>query len=303
MEQMALRLKDIPFEFHASDIVKHVINIDSRFCEQSTSSTGSKFYFRLRTPVKNVLRIKVASVELPNTYDLFSVYRRSVTLWFITATSPTPIPLVIPDGNYAATDLASQIAGQCAVAGSGLTWLSVGFNAITGIFTFSGTQPFTLNTICGTTDTYDRPYDYGLGYNLGFSRGLFPSVVSGGSNIVQSDYSADFGGDSYVFLKVNDFHCVRQTVDGYEFNALAKIIVQQPKDYMTFDDYGSGLAKEVTFPTPYDLSRFKIELLDPYGIPIDMGAARFSFSLEVLEVRNLNLYNLIRDEFAKKWLF
>jgi hypothetical protein len=105
-----------------------------------------------------------------------------------------------------------------------------------------------------------------------------------------------------VFLKVNDFDCVRQTVTGNDFKALAKIIVTQPKDYMNFDDYASQHAKEVTFPAPYDLSRFRVQLLDPYGNLIQMGSSQISFSLEVLEVKNLSLYNTLRDSFAAEWV-
>jgi len=179
-----------------------------------------------------------------------------------------------------------------------LSFLSVTFNPITGEFIFTGTQPYTINTVCGSTDTWNREFDYGLGYKLGFSRGKFISDPSG--NVV-SNQSANFAGDPYVFLRVNDFECVRQTVNGYQFGALAKIIVSQAKDYMNFDDYTGHHAKEVTFPNPYDLTKFKIQLVDPYGQHLQMDSSQVSFSLEVLEVRNLSLYNMIRDAFATKW--
>jgi hypothetical protein len=126
--------------------------------------------------------------------------------------------------------------------------------------------------------------------------------ISGGTVFAAvSNQSAYFAGDSYIFLRVNNFECVRQTVGGYQFGALAKIILFQSKDYMNFDDYTGQHAKEVTFPNPYDLTRFKIQLVDPYGQVLQMDSSQFSFSLEVLEVRNLSLYNMIRDAFATKW--
>jgi len=156
-----------------------------------------------------------------------------------------------------------------------------------------------------TNATYDRPFDYGLGYNLGFSRGIHQTttdVSDGSGNLyVVSDQLAYFAGDPYVFLKVNNFDCVRQTTVTNDFTALAKLVVREPKDYMSFDDYAGQHAKEVTFPAPYDLNRFEIQLLDPYGDRIEMQSSQFSFSLEVLEVRNISLYNTIRDAFAAKW--
>jgi hypothetical protein len=293
---MALYSEDIPFALHANDIVKHIINIDSRFRIPMEGSDASKFYFRLPAPIRNVLRIRVTSIEFANNYFVFSAYRRNVTIWVTFGDPVVSVSVVIPDGNYYVKDMLVALNGL--FDSSVLSWLSVTFNTVTGEFTFNGTQPYTINTVCGSTDTWNREFDYGLGYNLGFSRGIFSPDASG--NIV-SNQSANFAGDPYVFLRVNDFECVRQTVNGYQFGALAKIILSQSKDYMNFDDYTGHHAKEVTFPNPYDLTKFKIQLVDPYGQLLQMDSAQISFSLEVLEVRNLSLYNVIRDSFATKW--
>lgn len=298
---MALNLEDLPFSLHANDIVKHIINIDSRFRVPMEGSSASNFYFRLPTPIRNVLRIRVTSIEFANNYFIFSAYRRNVTFWVTFGSPPVTASVVIPDGNYTVDALVDAINGL--FGASALSWLSLDFNAITGEFIFTGSQQFSLNTVCGSTDTYNREFDYGLGYNIGFGRGIHPATdVSGGTVFsLVSNHSAYFAGDPYIFLKVNDFECVRQTVHGYQFTALAKIILSQAKDYMNFDDYTGHHAKEVTFPNPYDLTRFKIQLLDPYGQRLQMDSSQISFSLEVLEVRNLSLYNTIRDAFATRW--
>jgi len=293
---MALYSEDLPLSLHANDIVKHVINIDSRFRVPMKDSDASKFYFRLPTPIRNVLRIRVTSIELANNYFIFSAYRRNVTIWVTFGNPATSVSVVIPDGNYYVKDMLATL--NSLFKNSVLSFLSVTFNSVTGEFTFTGTGSYTINTVCGSTDTWNREFDYGLGYNLGFSRGIFSPDASG--NIV-SNQSANFAGDPYVFLRVNDFDCIRQTVNGYQFGALAKIIILQGKDFMTFDDYTGHHAKEVTFPNPYDLTKFKIQLVDPYGQHIQMDSSQISFSLEVLEVRNLSLYNMIRDAFATKW--
>jgi hypothetical protein len=295
INNMALRLKDIPFCLRATDIVKHILNIDSRFRESNTDSS-SKFTFKLLAPVKNVLRIRITSIEMPNNYYIFSENRRNITICIVF--NSTTATIKIPPGNYDAYSMETTLKD---IFASNLTWLSVSFNQLNGKFTFSGTQPFSINTICSDDDTFNRPYDYGLGYNLGFSRGIFTSDTVNGKNLVVSDQCSMFAGDPYVLLKINAFDCVRQTVTGNDFTALAKIVLKEPKNFMTFDDYASQHAKEITFPNPQDLSRFQIQLLDPYGYLIDMCSSQISFSIEVLEVRNLSLYNTIRDAFAAGW--
>jgi len=300
---MPSQITDVPFGLRASDIVKHVINIDSRFRDPDPSATSSDFQFRLLSPVRNVLRIRITSIEFPNNFHMFSALRRNtvIKLQFVDTDNLTKVLTVrVPDGNYLLDDLRQLLILYISqhMAGFDIT-----FSNITGQFTFVWNKPFVLDTAGSDYDTYDRPFDYGLGYHLGFCRETFNSVGpdASGNYIVVSDQKAYFAGDSYVFLKINNFDCVRQTVNGNDFTAMAKIVITSPKDYTTYDDYSGQHAKEVTFPTPYDLKRFRIKVLDAYGEVIDMDSSQFSFSMEVLEVKNINLYNTIRDAFADGW--
>lgn len=292
---------DVPFELRANDIVRHIINIDSRFRDSPTLSTSSNFYYSLLSPVRNVLRARITSIEFPNNYPIFTAARRNVSfrVLYLVAGNPATFVVVIPEGNYSAGDMESAI--NAALTAGSLTWLSVVFNPITGGFTFTATGVgagyFAIDT---TWDSYERPFDYGLGYYLGFTRGCHRSATVA-PFVVVSDQCAQFAGDNYVFLRLNDWACVRQTVGDNDFTAMAKIVLREPKDHMAFDDYASQHAKEVTFPNPTDLTRFKVQLLDPYGEIMDMCSAQFSFSVEVLEVKNPALYNMIRDSLATRY--
>ena len=292
---------DVPFELRANDIVRHIINIDSRFRDSPTLSTASNFHYTLLSPVRNVLRARITSIEFPNNYPVFTAARRNVSfqVLYLVAGNPMTYQVVIPDGNYTAGDMETAINADLAAAG--LTWLSVLFNPVTGGFTFTaagvGAGYFAIDT---TWDSYERPFDYGLGYFLGFTRKLHRSATVA-PFVVVSDQCANFAGDNYLFLRLNDWACVRQTVGDNDFTAMAKIVLREPKDHMAFDDYASQHAKEVTFPNPTDLTRFKVQLLDPYGELMDLCSAQFSFSVEVLEVKNPSLYNMIRDSLALRY--
>lgn len=298
----------VPLKLRANDIVRHIINVDSRFRDMPTTSTASDFYVSLLSPVKNVLRIRITSIEFPNNYYIFTAARRNVSFEVLyDKAAPKRVAVVVPEGNYTACEMVDAINGALKAAGT--SWLTVAFDEITGRFTFSGSQYFAINT---AYESFDRPFDYGLGYNLGFGRGTHVSVktvLSPPTYTVVSDTCANFAGDNYVFLRVNDFNCVRQTVKitdaegrvvetNNDFNALAKVVLREPKNYMAFDDYASQHAKEVVFPAPTDLSRLHVEVLDAYGAPLDLCSSQVSFSIEVLEVRNLSLYNVIRDSLA-----
>lgn len=306
----------LPFKLRATDVVKHIVNVDSRFRDQPWASESAEFYFSLLSPVRNVLRVRVTSVEFPNNYKFFTEGRRNVTLrllWLsggLTGTTMS-VDIVVENGNYTAGDMVDAL--NAAIASSGFPYaMTVGFSEITGRFTFDtsgATAKFGIDPAGGGWP--EREFDYGLAYYLGFARKKVQKAVlrdDGTGWQLISDECANFAGDNYLFLQVNDFACVRQTVNLYEgvteprkrdhfdFTALAKLVLREPKNYMTFDDYASHHAKEVVFPTPVDLSRLRIRLVDAYGEVIDMCSMQFSFSLEVLEVRNPAVYNAVRDQ-------
>jgi hypothetical protein len=71
---------------------------------------------------------------------------------------------------------------------------------------------------------------------------------------------------------------------------------------MSFDDYASQHAKEYVFPNPIDLNRMHIRALDPYGNVMDLCSAQWSFSIEVLEIKNLTMYNTVRDSIGLQYM-
>lgn len=318
--------------WRANDFVRHVINIDSRFRDTpsfasalvAASSSGvcatnttSDFYFTLLTTIRNILRLRIVSVEFPNNYFFFTERRRNVTLRFLYDCSGESLAtdIVVPSGNYVAAgtggdSMVEQLNDLLAESAIPFD-IVVEFSAVNGSYRFTGDRPFTLDTTAGGRD---RLHDYGLGYYLGFTRGLHPSQVESVSppaHVVVSDTCANFSGDNYVFLRINDFGSVRQTVREYdlgggaadvnEFMATMKLILREPKNYMVFDDPASQYTKEIVFPAPVDLSRLRIQVVDMYGEIIDLCSQHLTLTLEILEVRNSTMYNTLRDSLAVQY--
>jgi hypothetical protein len=293
---------EVPLELRAHDVRRHIINIDTQFRESPESSTATEFYWRLLSPIRNVLRVRVTSVELPNNYYFFSRKRQYVSFALTFGLSGTETVYRVEDGNYTAGDMVDAVLAILQGVSAGF---AVTFSEVTGKFTITHpTTAFSLNfNVPG--ESWERPFAYGLGYFMGFSqRTAYAATLVGGKYTVVSDACASFQGDNYLFLRVNDFNCVRQTVnitmpgqpaEHNDFTALAKLILREPKNYMTFDDYAADHIKEVVFTTPRDLERFHVQLVDAYGEVVDFCSAQFSFSLEVLEIQNPTLYDTIRN--------
>ena len=297
-------LKDVPYHLRANDFQRHIINIDTRFRVNPEDTTASNFFFMLPTTIRNVLRIRLTSIEFPNNYYQFTEKRMNVCFRVIykSGSQAMGVPICIPDGNYTACDMEEAI-NKVLKATPEVSWLSVKFLPDTGRFEFSATQTFAIDP---TYESKERLFDYGLGYYLGFKRCLRRAAVELINDIptwkVISDCPANFAGDSYLFLRLNDYTCVRHTFHGNTLNVFAKIIINQSKNDMAFDDYAGDHIKEVVLTGPEDLKRLHIQVLDAYGEVVDLTCINFSFSLEILEVMNVNLFNAFRNSLSMPYL-
>jgi hypothetical protein len=298
---------DIPAELRANDIRQYILHIDSRFREAGLQSTAADFYFRPIAPLKNILRVRVVSIEMPYSYPFFATSRSNISI--VINWSGGPTVLTIADGNYTPAELAAAITTVAATAG--LSWLSVSYIVAQNRFVFSGgTTAFSIDT--GGSGTIDRPFDYGLGYYLGFRRGLAAASVDGSGNyVLVGSGCAIVGGDNYVFLKINDFDCLRQTVSYVtpttapstnEFTALAKVRLRADRNAVAYDDYAGGVRREVVFQNPRDIPRLHVQVLDAYGSPVDLCTAEFSFALEVLEIQSTTLFDTMRDSIMLRYV-
>jgi hypothetical protein len=288
---------DIPADLRANDIRRYVLHVDSRFRESPFQSTAADFYLRPLSPLKNVLRVRVVSVEIPYSYPFFSMRRRNLQFDVLDVSGTTAI--IIPDGNYTAAGLAPAI--NTALVAAGVTWLTIAYNAEKNRYTFTSTQTtWTLDMTADGTN-WDRPFDYGLGYYLGAPRAIID--ISGATTYAPPG-CAVVGGDNYLFLKMNDFDCIHQPVSyvtpttalsNHEFTALAKIRLRADRNAVAFDDYAGQVLKEVVFFSPQDIPRLHVQVLDAYGELVDLCTAEFSIALEILEIQNMTLFDSMRN--------
>jgi hypothetical protein len=293
---LAVQNVHIQTPFRGGDVSRRIFNIDSRFRQNPDTSTTSNFSIRLVNPIKNAVRVRVVSIEIPNNYHFFNSDRKNVTIAIEYGTGYETRKLItIDSGNYIASEMEHELNTKLSEAN--IKWLTVSWDNIQGFFCFTGTQDFRLNTaIEEGTLVFNRKFDYGLGFYLGFQYGKKGGVYDGKEYWTTcSDFYANFAGDNYLLLSVNEFNCVQHQMDNGSRNILGKIILREPKNYMVFDDYTSQIAKESIFIAPVSLDTLDIQILDPYCNPVNFQNANVSLSFEVVEIANLSVFNAIRD--------
>lgn len=299
-----------------NDYRTRILHVDSR-ARDTLLEPSTDFHYRLTRPLKNIIRLRVLSVEIPRAYFTFTPSKQN-TMFRLDATdyqgNPHFLTIEIPEGDYTPTTLHQAIQHQ--------------FDAIKdtyGLFFRITLDPHTHNTTIvhdgsapppaplapthhpttfGLTflmvGQEDQKSDFGLGHHLGYLKPFY--VVNPQPNqptAITSEAPTSTDPPPAFFLQVNDYDTVEQKTQTTSFQALAKIIPHHLSHSHTHSHSHSHshplLTNEITFPRPLDLRTLHVRLVDPDGIPVDLHHRDFSFSLETTEVMNLPLYESYRN--------
>jgi len=271
-------------------IKTHVINIDSRFRDDLTS-LSSDFQYRLPVPIKNANSIRISSVEIPNTWYNISCSKYNNGFFYVTyfngIGNPQPIKVKFEDGVYEDSDTFSSILQERFDELFGPNIFSVFLNITNGKLSISlintnNSQTFKLDFTAPNTA---RPFQNGIGYNLGFRK-----MIYSGQQSYTAEAIFNMVECPYVFLSVSEHNIVEhKTFDG-KLNAFAKIIVDVPKYSYIFDDGSNTVTKEYVFPQPTNIINLKFSLFDLYENILDLNGFEFSLTVEIDEIINNSLY-------------
>lgn len=151
------------------DYLKQIVSIDSLFRDMPEKSSSSDFIFSLQEPMRNVVSVKICSLELPNIWytfstkkrnNIFKIHMRNVSSgsgYFYNKT----YYIEIPDGNYSVYEFEKfmNYSFRNREPGGGLDFLRVNIDPIRG------------HTVIRANDTNDpdigsspNPYDPSSNY-------------------------------------------------------------------------------------------------------------------------------------------
>lgn len=317
------------------DVKTHIVDVDSRFRaypktnfpaitgvlgvpNTNPPSNVANFVFALPRIIKNAITIRITSMCFPNVFYTFSNVRENLTFKVYNHTPIQVGTITIREGNYkTVADIVTEIQTQLVLVPSDvlpnpITFpFDIDFDSIKNkirIFRTDGLQ-FGLDF---TPATIKEPFNNGLGYNLGYEQfiyGSIPAILGQPAAIpltqsVTGDYQAiaesfpDIFGDSYVYIRINDYDVIEhQNFKQTFFPVFAKILLPfNTKNQLINDlDLLNVVQRQYNFLQPVNIQRLVITIYDAYGNVIDMKGANFSFTLEIEEVLNPSLYEKLRD--------
>jgi len=290
---------------------KHVktqlISIDSRFrfsdynvelnnlSKAIQLNSATDFIFKLPLPIKNVISVRMSTIEFPNSFYTFSRSRGNTSFLLTYPSGELTKEITIDDGNWDSSQSGSSSLIQEIKTKIDLAFpensIKLSINYVTGKVTFTSLTNFSINFKEG--EFSKRVKDFGLGYNLGFTNA---SGIYAGQNTYTGNDILNIIDTTYIFINLDpDWKVIYHlNPDRTEFWSFAKVIIDQPKFAVCYDNNQKQLSNEFFFNSPTDIVSIPIKVTDPYGQILDLNGSDFSFSLEVKEVLDSSLYEAMR---------
>jgi hypothetical protein len=279
-----------------------LVSLDSRFAVSRGCNNG-EFKINIPWTMRNVMRVRLASAEIPLVNYTFSLSNGNTTFAVKLGANPTFVKCTpIPDGNYSIAKLTTAIENSLLNLHSGF---SVSFNSVSGIISISNTSlQFEIYLASYIKKIATRPANWGIGYNLGFrSNRVKAEPQAGGGFFVQGDTILSLQSAPYYFLQLSCPEAIENLThplldDGY-LSAFAKVILKDNAYTFQFDDNSNLVRKEYTFLAPQSIPFFFVRLVDNWGDIVDMKNIDWSITLEITEIVNSKTFTSISRTYSR----
>lgn len=273
--------------------IKKIINIDTRFRENYYTTSATNFNLTLPTSMNNVVKMDLASIELPLSFSIISKQYNN-NFFMVTANGVSEM-VFLDDGNYTWDGVQTAINNALDLLGGDFRFITFYMKQTSGTGSAQmmvglngneiGPIKFELNF---QTDRYgnedhNTPLPLKLGWQLGFRNGLYTN----NQNYV-SEGMVDMSGPRYLYLVVNDYNNnVEDSFVGLfnasilEKNILAKITLPNSV-FSVYSERNFNLtAIPRTYFGPVNLYNLQIQLLDEFGRILNINNMDWSFSLNL----------------------
>ena len=267
------------------------LNLNSCFRHNYYSSNPCDFQYMLPVEIKNVVSLRLASIEIPNTWYLFSAAKKN-NIFYIEINNSgviTEYQIIIPDGNYDDVSLTGYLnTTYFYLSGNTDDLSNIQFSIlpynIKSNFEIVGIHPDKFCITVMFLKDLNQNMMNTFGWTIGFRLANYKNITSG----IYSEGLFDGGGDRYIYMSVDDYQYNNNTLNIVCFdksildkNIIAKIPMINGKLSLIIDDNTSLLTKTRKYNGPVNIRNLNIKILDQFGSIIDLNNMDFSFTFEL----------------------
>jgi len=280
------------------------LNINSCFRHNYYQTSQTDFLYNLPVEIKNVSSMRLVSIEIPNSWYLFSSKKKNNIFTIIvfdkTTKQTTNFTIQIEEGNYNFQNLEHYLNNTYFYE-SDIDYplqhikFSINNNSLKSMFEILDENKlhyeFSFDFFIDNNDNIMNTF----GWILGFRIAKYLNIT----NLI-SEGLFDAGGDRYIYLSINDFQYNNNTSNIVCFDknilnedVIAKIPMENGKLSLVINDNNNNLAKIRRYNGPINLSKIHIKLLDQFGCIIDLNNMDFSMTIELqILYENFNFKNI-----------
>ncbi len=258
----------------------HCYNIDSKFRNTTTYPNSSDFVYNRVDEVigsstviepfneKNVIEMKLSSLEIPNTMYYITTTRVNNTINLGVSN------IVIPNGSYTKQELVTYLDTLFASSS-----VDIVYSSTTGKVTIINNSGSSITFPASGTSYYS------LGQILGF---LTTDTILTGTTAVATNTMKD-PQFTYFFLRINDYGNIINKNRRY----VSKILTDSQARYNAYNQetFIKLMNNVIKFDQPTDIVNLKISLEDEFGNNVNLNGNDWSFTLEVSVITNAILKN------------
>jgi hypothetical protein len=262
-------------------LLTKLICIDSIFRPQYETTSSTDYIYTFPEHQNNVVSMKIASIEMPNMWYMFSTAKQNNSFTIVQNNIHTVN--TIPDGNYLSDTFNTVIVL------SGLVNGTVNVSSITSKTTFQSTSPFSIN--------FTGPIYNNCGWMLGFKETTYVSTKIT-TSVYQIKSESSFGSTipNYLFVEIDDYHNnfitdsvvsvtrASGTPTYLGKNIMGKIPVPTPFNTIMTNNTSDLLFKKRDYFGPVRLERLKIRIVDRFGNTVDLNQNDYSITIELIEL-------------------
>ena len=282
-----------PGSLNAIKRVTHLFNLNLNTCFRSNyyNSNPCSFQYIIPAEIKNVVSLRLASIEIPNSWYLFSKIKANnfFEIEINNNGTITNYVILVPDGNYDNSTLSDYLNNTYFYNSSvtnDLVYLEFYIDEYSSksIFKLTGIYPanfcFTIKFVKDININLMNTF----GWIIGFRLANYKTIT----NFIESEGIFDGGGDRYIYVSIDDYQYNNNTLnmvcfDGsiMEKNIIAKIPMINGKLSLIIDDNSCPLTKTRKYNGPVNIRNLFIKILDQFGEIIDLNNMDYSLTLEL----------------------
>jgi len=270
------------------------LNLNSCFRSNYYQSNPCDFQYLIPSEIKNVVSMKLASIEIPNAWYLFSHLQKNnqfIIEFHSKNQNKTIFPIILPDGNYDSESLQHYLNTTYFYESNTETDLKYlkfsidpynfksKFEILTDDHPSSSPLQFSLLFL----EDINQNIMNTMGWILGFRMPKYIHI----KGKICSEGLFDAGGDRYIYVSITDYQYNNNTLNVVGFDKsilnediIAKIPMVNGKLSLIIDD-NNDLVKKRKYNGPVNISRLHIKIMDKFGTIIDLNNMDYSLTLEL----------------------